>query len=75
VGDLFSVTTSQPTSTPAYTTTNSGIGAFNQLKLFSKSDGNECAAGDIAFVRVWNGVMTTAQMQAEWTAFHARVGF
>ena len=75
VGDLFSVTTSQPTSTPAYTTTNSGIGAFNQLKLFSKSDGNECAAGDIAFVRVWNGAMTTAQMQAEWTAFHARVGF
>ena len=75
VGDLFSVTSSQPTSTPAYTTTNSGIGAFNQLKLFSKSDGNECAAGDIAFVRVWNGAMTTAQMQAEWTAFHARVGF
>ena len=31
--------------------------------------------GDIAFVRAWNGVMTTAQMQAEWTAFHARVGF
>ena len=75
VGDLFSVTTSQPTGTPAYTTTNSGIGGFNQLKLFSKSDGNECAAGDIAFVRVWDGAMTTAQMQAEWAAFHARVGF
>ena len=74
-GDLFSVTSVQPTSTPAYTTTNAGIGAFNQLKLFSKSDGNECAAGDIAFVRIWDGAMTTAQMQAEWTAFHARVGF
>jgi hypothetical protein len=75
VGDLFSVTTAQPTSTPAYTATNSAIGAFNQLKLFSKSDGNECAAGDIAFVRIWDGAMTTAQMQAEWAAFHARVGF
>ena len=75
VGELFSVTTSQPTSTPAYTATNSAIGAFNQLKLFSKSDGNECAAGDIAFVRVWNGAMTTAQMQSEWAAFKTRVGF
>jgi hypothetical protein len=74
-GDLFSVTSVQPTSTPAYTTTNAGIGAFNQLKLFSKSDGNECAAGDIAFVRIWDGAMTTAQMQAEWTAFRARVGY
>lgn len=74
VGDLFSVTTAQPTGTPAYTATNSAIGAFNQLKLFSKSDGNECAAGDIAFVRIWSGAMTTAQMQAEWAAFHARVG-
>lgn len=75
VGELFSVTTAQPTSTPAYTSTNSAIGAFNQLKLFSKSDGNECAAGDIAFIRAWNGAMTTAQMQSEWAAFHARVGF
>ena len=74
-GELFSVTTAQPTSTPAYTATNSAIGAFNQLKLFSKSDGNECAAGDIAFVRVWNGAMTTAQMQSEWAAFKTRVGF
>lgn len=75
VGDLFSVTTAQPTATPAYTATNASIGAFNQLKLFSKSDGNECAAGDIAFVRIWDGAMTTAQMQAEWTAFRARVGY
>jgi hypothetical protein len=75
VGDLFSVTTAQPTGTSAYTATNSAIGAFNQLKLFSKSDGNECAAGDIAFVRIWSGAMTTAQMQAEWAAFHARVGY
>ena len=75
VGSLFSVTTAQPTSSPTYTATNSGIGGFNQLSLFNKSDGNECAAGDIAFIRVWDGAMTTAQMQTEWAAFHARVGY
>jgi len=75
VGSIFSVTTSQPTATPTYTLSTANMLPFNQLKLFSKSDGNECAAGDIAFIRVWDGAMTTAQMQAEWTAFHARVGF
>jgi hypothetical protein len=73
-GSLFSVTTAQPTSTPAYTATVS-MNAFNQLKLFSKADGNECAAGDIGVIRVWDGAMTTAQMQAEWAAFHTRFGY
>ena len=73
-GSLFSVTTAQPTSTPAYTATVS-MNAFNQLKLFSKGDGNECAAGDIGVIRVWDGAMTTAQMQAEWAAFHTRFGY
>jgi hypothetical protein len=75
VGDLFSVTGSQPTATPTYTLSAANMLPFSQLKLFSKSDGNECAAGDIAFIRAWDGAMTTAQMQAEWTAFHTRVGF
>ena len=73
-GELFSVTTAQPTASPAYTATVS-MNAFNQLKLFSKADGNECAAGDIGVIRVWDGAMTIAQMQAEWSAFHTRFGY
>ena len=75
VGNVFSSTSSQPTATPTYTATNSGISGFNQLKLFSKSDGNECAAGDIGMVKVWNGVLTTTQMQTEYNAYKARFGY
>jgi hypothetical protein len=75
VGNVFSSTSAQPTATPTYTATNSGISGFNQLKLFSKSDGNECAAGDIGMVKVWNGVLTTAQMQTEYAAYKARFGY
>ena len=75
VGNVFSSTSSQPTATPTYTATNSGISGFNQLKLFSKSDGNECAAGDIGMVKVWNGVLTTTQMQTEYAAYKARFGY
>lgn len=75
VGNIFSSTSSQPTATPTYTATNSGISGFNQLQLYSKSDGNECAAGDIGMVKVWNGVLTTTQMQTEYAAYKARFGY
>ena len=75
LGNVFSSTSVQPTATPTYTATNAGISGFNQLKLYSKSDGNECAAGDIGMVKVWNGVLTTAQMQTEYNAYKARFGY
>jgi hypothetical protein len=75
VGNVFSSTTVQPTATPTYTATNASISGFNQLQLYSKSDGNECAAGDIGMVKVWTGVLTTAQMQTEYNAYKARFGY
>jgi hypothetical protein len=75
LGNIFSSTSVQPTATPTYTTTNAGISGFNQLKLYSKSDGNECAAGDIGMVKVWTGVLSTAQMQTEYNAYKARFGY
>jgi hypothetical protein len=75
VGNIYSSTSAQPTSTPTYTNTSSTISGFNQLKLFSKSDGNECAAGNIGMVKVWTGVLSTAQMQAEYNAYKARFGY
>jgi hypothetical protein len=75
VGNIYSSTSAQPTSTPTFTNTSSTISGFNQLKLFSKSDGNECAAGNIGMVKVWTGVLSTAQMQAEYNAYKARFGY
>jgi hypothetical protein len=75
LGNVFSSTSVQPTATPTYTATNASIRGFNQLQLYSKSDGNECAAGDIGMVKVWNGVLTTAQMQTEYNAYKARFGY
>ena len=75
VGNIYSSTSAQPTSTPTYTNTSSTISGFNQLKLYSKSDGNECAAGNIGMVKVWTGVLSTAQMQAQYAAYKARFGY
>ena len=75
VGNIYSSTSAQPTGTPTYTNTSSTISGFNQLKLYSKSDGNECAAGNIGMVKVWTGVLSTAQMQAQYAAYKARFGY
>lgn len=74
-GNIFSSTSAQPTSTPTYTLASSSISGFNQLKLYSKSDGNECAAGNIGMVKVWTGVLTTAEMQAQYAAYKTRFGY
>ena len=73
-GNLYSSTSAQPT-TPAYTLASSSISGFDQLKLYSKSDGNECAAGDIGVVKVWTGVLSLAQIQAQYAAYKARFGY
>jgi hypothetical protein len=72
--DLYSATTSQPTTT-AYTTTNASVSAFNKLRLFAKSDGNECAPGDIAFVKVYDGVLDLATIQALYATHKGRFGY
>jgi len=75
LGNIFSSTSVQPTATPTYTATNAAISGFNQLKLYSKSDGNECAAGDIGVIKIWTGVLSTAQMQAQYAAYKTRFGY
>ena len=71
---LYSATTAQPT-THLYTLSSSAVTAFNQLRMFSKGDGNECAPADIGVVKVWTGALTLAQIQAEWTNYHTRFGY
>ena len=47
---------------------------FNQLRLWSRSSGNEVQSGNIGFVKVWNGILSTADIQQLWTTYHTRFG-
>ena len=72
--DLYSATSSQPTTT-TFTSTNSGISGFNSLRLFAKSDGNECAPGDIGFVKVWDGALSLSDIQSQYALYKTRFGY
>ena len=74
LGQLYTATSAQPTST-SFTGTNSGGGGFNQLRLFSRSGGVEVQTADIGMIRVYNGVVTLAQVQSQYAAFKARFGY
>ena len=74
VGQLWIATNTQPT-TFTYTATNAGFRGFNQLRLFSRSSGSEVQSGNIGFVKVYNGVLTTAEIQSLYTTYAARFGY
>ena len=74
VGQLWIATNTQPT-TFTYTATNAGFRGFNQLRLFSRSSGSEVQTGNIGFVKVYNGVLTTAEIQSQYTTYAARFGY
>jgi hypothetical protein len=74
LGQLYTATSAQPTST-SFTGTNSGGGGFNQLRLFSRAGGSEVQTADIGMIRVYNGVVTLAQVQSQYAAFKTRFGY
>ena len=74
LGQLYAATSAQPTST-SFTATNAGGGGFNQLRLFSRSSGSEVQTADIGMIRVYNGVVTLAQVQSLYAAFKTRFGY
>jgi hypothetical protein len=73
-GQLWIATTSQPTNY-SYTATNAGGGGFNQLRMFSRSSGSEVQSGNIAFIKVYNGVLDLATIQAQYATYAARFGY
>jgi hypothetical protein len=73
LGQLYTATSAQPTST-SFTGTNAG-GGFNQLRLFSRAGGSEVQTADIGMIRVYNGVVTLAQVQSQYAAFKTRFGY
>jgi len=74
LGQLYSATSSSPSSV-AFSATNAGGGGFNQLRLFSRSSGSEGQTADIGFIKVYNGVLTLANVQSLYTTYKTRFGY
>jgi hypothetical protein len=74
LGQLYTATSSSPTGV-AFSATNAGGGGFNQLRMFSRSAGSEVQTADIGFVKVYNGVLTLANVQSLYATYKARFGY
>ena len=74
LGQLYTATSAQPTGT-SFAVTNGGGGGFNQLRMFSRAGGSEVQTADIGFVKVYNGVLTLADVQLLYSQYKARFGY
>jgi hypothetical protein len=73
-GALYTSTSTAPTGV-AFTATSGSGGGFNQLRMFSRSGGSEVQSGNIAFIKVYNGVLTLAEIQALHATYKTRFGY
>jgi hypothetical protein len=67
-------------TTPAGTNgTGSTNGGFNGLRLFGRFANSttisEPVDADVGFVKVWNGELTLAEIQAQYAAYASRFGY
>jgi hypothetical protein len=76
VSNSYVATSSQPTTTFG---TGSTTGGFNGLRLFgryaSATTISEVGVYDTALVKVWDSVLTLAQIQGQWSAYRTRFGY
>jgi hypothetical protein len=72
----YIATNTAPSTTNGTGATNNG---FNGLRLFSRystaSTGTEQVDADVGFVKVWDGELTLAQIQAEHATYKTRFGY
>jgi hypothetical protein len=72
----YIATNTQPTTTNG---TGSDNGGFNGLRLFGRfvnsTTSSEEVDADVGFVKVWNGELSLAQIQAQYAAYAARFGY
>ena len=73
-GKLYTSTSTAPTNY-SYTATNASGGGFNQFRLFNRSGASETQTGNIAFVKVYNGVLDLATIQSQHATYKARFGY
>jgi hypothetical protein len=74
VGQVWGATSTQPTAY-LFTGTNASGGGFNQLRMWSRSAATEVQTANIGFVKAYNGVLTLAEMQAQYATYAARFGY
>ena len=59
--------------------TDSTTGGFDGLRLFgryaSPTASSEVPTADVGLVKVWDGVITLAQIQTQWSAYKTRFGY
>ena len=73
-GTLYTSTSTAP-SNYAYRVTNASGGGFNQIRIFNRSTASETQSGNVAFVKVYNGVLTLSEIQALHATYKARFGY
>ena len=75
LGQVYTATSAQPTTT-SFTATNLGSGGGpNQIRLFSRSAGSEVQTGDIGFVKAYSGILTLADVQGLYAQYKTRFGY
>jgi len=74
-GQVYTSTNIAPTNY-AFTATNAIGGGFIELRMFSRSGATPTVqTGNIAFVKVYNGVLTLAEIQSLHATYKTRVGY
>jgi hypothetical protein len=73
-GKLYTSTNTAPNSA-AFTATNASGGGFNQFRLFNRAGASETQSGNIAFVKVYNGVLDLETIQELHATYKARFGY
>ena len=76
VSQSYVANTAAPTGTFG---TDVTTGGFDGLRLFgryvSPTVSTEVPTADVGLVKVWDGVITLAQVQAQWAAYRTRFGY
>ena len=74
LGQLYVATNSAPVGA-TYSVTNAGGGGPNQIRLFSRSAASEVQTADIGFVKVYDNVLTLADVQGLYGIYKTRFGY
>jgi hypothetical protein len=74
VGNLYASTSTAPSGV-SFTGTNAGGGGFDQLRMFNRASGSEVQSGNIAFIKVYNGVLDLSTIQALHATHKTRFGY
>ena len=73
-GQLYASTNTAP-STYSFTATDANGGGFNQIRIFNRAGAGETQSGSIAFVKVYDRVLTLTEIQTLHGLYASRFGY